>query len=255
MWAVRWYCQYGVSYRDLEEMFAERGMAVDHTTIFRWVQAYAPEIERRLRWQWKRPGFRQSWRVDETYVKVRGRWAYLYRAVTVSGETIDFYLSPTRNAKAAKRFLGKALRPFKDYELPVSITTNKAGCYGRAIVALKAEGKLPPGTEHRRSKYLNNRVEADHGALKRVIRPTLGFKTMKTAYATIRGFEVMHALRKRQGRTFQVQDGIAGQVRLIERAFGIGPDALTEAVARLNERLEMSNRPGTAALRLHAASR
>ena len=219
-------------------MLAERGVPVDHTTIFRWVQAYAPEIEKRLRWQWKRPRFRQSWRADETYVKVRGRWAYLYRVVTEAGETIDFYLSPTRNAKAAKRFLGKALRSFKDYELPVAITTDKAGCYGRAIAALRAEGKLPADTEHRRSKYLNNRVEADHGVLKRVIRPTLGFKTMKTAYATIRGFEVMHALRKRQAVGYRIQDGIRGEVRLIERAFGLGPDTLTEAVAQLNEQLE-----------------
>ena len=117
LWAVRWYCRYGISDRNLEETLAERGVPVDHTTIYRWVQTYAPEIERRLRWQWKRLGFRQSWRVDETYVKVRGRWAYLYRAVTEAGDTIDFYLSPTRNAKAAKRFLSKALRPFKDYEL------------------------------------------------------------------------------------------------------------------------------------------
>ena len=237
LWAVRWYCRYGISDRNLEETLAERGVPVDHTTIYRWVQTYAPEIERRLRWQWKRSGLRRSWRVDETYVKVRGRWAYLYRAVTEAGDTIDFYLSPTRNTKAAQRFLGKALRPFKDYELPVSITTDKAGCYGRAITTLKAEGKLPVDAEHRRSKYMNNRVEADHGVLKRVIRPTLGFKTMKTAYATIRGFEVMHALRKKQAAAFCVQDGIRGEVRLIERAFGIGPCALTEAVVQLNERL------------------
>ena len=114
LWAVRWYCRYGISYRELEEMMAERGVAVDHTTIYRWMQAYVPEIERRLRWNWKRPGLRRSWKVDETYVKVKGRWTYLYRAVTDDGRTIDFYLSQTRNAKAAKRFLGKALRPFKD---------------------------------------------------------------------------------------------------------------------------------------------
>src|SRR3546814_15861793 len=95
------------SYRDLEEMLAERGISVDHTTIYRWVQCYAPEMEKRLRWFWRR-GFDPSWRLDETYVKVRGKWTYLYRAVDKRGDTIDFYLSPTRSAKAAKRFLGKA---------------------------------------------------------------------------------------------------------------------------------------------------
>lgn len=104
-----------VIYRDLEQMMGERGVAVDHSTIYRWVQKYAPEIEKRLRWYWRR---RQStsWRVDETYVKVRGKWTYLYRAVDKFGNTIDFYLLPTRNAKAAKRFLGKALNGLKDWE-------------------------------------------------------------------------------------------------------------------------------------------
>src|SRR3546814_4477430 len=103
LWAVRWYCRYPISYRDLEEMLAERGISVDHTTIHRWVQCYAPEMEKRLRWFWRR-GFDPSWRLDETYVKVRGKWTYLYRAVDKRGDTIDFYPSPTRSAKAAKRF-------------------------------------------------------------------------------------------------------------------------------------------------------
>ena len=96
LWAVRWYCRYGVSYRDLEQMMGERGVSVDHSTIYRWVQRYAPEIEKRLRWQWRGPRS-TSWRVDETYVKVRGQWASLYRALDKHGDTIDFYLSPTRN--------------------------------------------------------------------------------------------------------------------------------------------------------------
>jgi DDE domain len=114
LWAVRWYCRYGISYRDLEQMMAERGVSVDHSTIYRWVQKYAPEIEKRLRWHWRRPRS-GSWRVDETYVKVRGKWSYLYRAVDKLGNTIDFYLSPTRNTAAAKRFLTKALRGLKDW--------------------------------------------------------------------------------------------------------------------------------------------
>ena len=199
LWAVRWYCRYPISYRDLEAMMTERGVAVDHSTIYRWVQRFAPEMEKRLRRQWRRPQSR-SWRVDETYIKVRGKWAYLYRAVDKLGNTIDFYLSATRNTKAAKRFLGKALRGLKEWEQPEVLNTDKAPAYAAAIAELKAEGKCPKDTRHRQVKYLNNVVEADHGKLKLLIRPVRGFKTMKTAYATIKGFEVMRALRKGQAR-------------------------------------------------------
>ena len=232
LWAVRWYCRYAVSYRDLEAMMTERGVAVDHTTIYRWVQRFAPEIEKRLRWQWRRPGS-GSWRIDETYVKVRGRWAYLYRVVDKFGDTIDFYLSATRNTKAAKRFLGKALKGWEDWELPEVLNTDKAPTYAAAIAELKAEGKCPKETRHRQVKYLNNVVEADHGKLKQLIRPVRGFKTMKTAYATIKGFEVMRALRKGQARAFALQGGIIGEARIVERAFGVGPCALTEAIELL----------------------
>ncbi len=219
LWAVRWYCRYPISYRDLEEMLAERGISVDHTTIYRWVQRYAPEMEKRLRWFWRR-GFDPSWRLDETYVKVRGKWTYLYRAVDKRGDTIDFYLSPTRSAKAAKRFLGKALRGLKHWEKPATLNTDKAPSYGAAITELKREGKLDRETAHRQVKYLNNVIEADHGKLKILIKPVRGFKSIPTAYATIKGFEVMRALRKGQARPWCLQPGIRGEVRLVERAFG-----------------------------------
>ena len=93
LWAVRWYCKYGISYRELQEMLAERGVNVDHTTIYRWVQRYAPEMEKRLRWYWRNPTDLHSWHMDETYIKVNGKWTYLYRAVDQRGHTIDFYLS------------------------------------------------------------------------------------------------------------------------------------------------------------------
>jgi transposase-like protein len=118
-----------------------------------------------FRWFWRR-GFDPSWRLDETYVKVRGKWTYLYRAVDKRGDTIDFYLSSTRSAKAAKRFLGKALRGLKDWEKPAKLNTDKAPSYGAAIAELKREGKLAAETEHRQVKYLNNVLEADHGKLK-----------------------------------------------------------------------------------------
>ncbi len=240
LWAVRWYCKYGISYRELEEMMEERGIEVDHTTIYRWVQRYAPEIEKRLRRFWK-PSFGFSWRVDETYIKVRGKWVYLYRAVDKRGHTIDFFLSKTRNAKAAKRFLEKALKSFKSWEKPETINTDKAPAYGIAIDELKKEGKCPQDTQHRQVKYLNNIVEADHGKLKRLIKPTLGFKSMRTANATLKGFEVMRAIKKGQTKAGQIQKGIRGEIRLIERAFGIGKSAIAEAIERVEQ--EMAQNP------------
>jgi len=174
-----------------------------------------------VRWYWKRPGFSRSWRVDEIYIKVKGRWTYLYRAVDKDGDTIDFYLSPTRNAKAARRFLGKAVNSLKDWEKPETINTDKAPTYGIAIGELKKDCKLPDTVQHRQVKYLNNVFETDHGKLKPLIRTVRGFKTLKTPYVTIKGFEVMRALKKGQAKFFQFQDGIMGEVSLIERQFGI----------------------------------
>jgi len=154
---VRWYCKYGISYRDLEEMMLERGIEVDHTTLFRWVQHYAPEMEKRLRWYYK-PTLGCSWQVDETYVKVKGQWCYLYRAIDKRGHTIDFYLSRTRNAKAAKRFLGKAFASLKPWARPKTINTDKAAAYRSAISELAKEGKCSADIFHRSVKYLNNRI-------------------------------------------------------------------------------------------------
>jgi transposase-like protein len=240
LWAVRWYCKYGISYRELEEMLKERGVDVDHTTIYRWVQHYAPELQRRLKWYFKgtQGG---SWRVDETYIKVKGHWKYLYRAVDAKGYTVDFYLSQTRNAAAAKRFLGKALYKKKEWELPHTINTDKAAAYGVAIQELKAEGKLPQDTLYRQVKYLNNIVESDHGKLKRLIKPTLGFKTMKTAYATIKGFEAMRSIKKGQGKAYCIQKGVMGEVRLVERCFQLGKSPIAELVEWFNAQTELIN--------------
>ena len=151
------------------------------------------------------------------------------------GNTIDFYLSSTRNAKAAKRFLGKALRGLKEWEQPEVLNTDKSQTYAAAIADLKAEGKCPTETRHRQVKYLNNVIEADHGKLKLLIGPVRGFKTLKTAYATIKGFEVMRALRKGQAGIFALQGGIIDEARIVERAFDLGLCALTEAVALLQD--------------------
>ena len=126
---------------------AKRDVSADHSTVYRWVQKYAPEIEKRLRRQWRCPRS-TSWRVDEAYVKLGGNWTYLYRAVDKHGNTSDFYFSSTRNTAAARRFLSKTLNSLKAWEKPTVISTDKAPTYGPALAELKAEGKCPLETEH-----------------------------------------------------------------------------------------------------------
>jgi transposase, IS6 family len=212
---VRWYCKYGISYRDLAEMMEESGVAVDPSTIFRWVQRYAPEIQKRVRqYQGYRSG---SWRVDETYVRVGGRWKYLFRAVDKFGQLIASMLAERRDTGAAYRFLRKALKTMSDYP-PYSITTDRLASYPKAIRRLQSEGLLPKNVEHRTSKYLNNIIEADHGALKCAIRPARGFQRMKTASATLGGFEVLRMIRR--GHCVLSQPGVAGEIRLVSQLFG-----------------------------------
>ncbi len=215
---LRWYCRYALSYRDLEEMMAERHLSVDHTTIYRWVQHFAPELDRRV--QWCKPLQTKTWYVDETYVKVRGEWMYLYRAIGDGGETLDFYLSQTRTTKAAKQFLSKALNR-SPHHRPSVISTDKNRAYNEAIASLRKEGRLPQHCQHRQVKFLNNRLESDHGKLKQRIRPVRGFKSRKTAHNAIRGFEVMRMFRKGQFRS--MVDSLAGgsEARYIGRLFQV----------------------------------
>ena len=181
----------------------ERGVPVDHTTIYRWVQKYAPELDKQTRWYRQVPDWQaSSWRVDETYIRVGGRWCYLYRAITAGGQTLDFYLSPKRNVAAAKRFLAKALRSNASAGYPRVINTDKAPSLARAIAELKSEGICPPTVEHRQVKYLNNILEGDHGRLKRILGPKGAFKNRTSAYRTLKGMEAMHSLRKGQGTMF-----------------------------------------------------
>jgi transposase, IS6 family len=197
-------------------MMQERGVSVDPSTIFRWVQRYAPEIEKRVRqYQGPRSG---SWRVDETYVRLGGWWKYLFRAIDKHGQLIDFMLLDRRNTRAAYRFLRQALKTASDYP-PSSITTDKLASYPKAIRRLQSEGLLSKDVEHRTSKYLNNIIEADHGALKRVIRPTRGFQRMKTASATLKGFEVMRMIRR--GHCILPEAGAKGKIRLVNQLFGL----------------------------------
>jgi putative transposase len=191
LWAVRWYVAYPISYRQLEEMMGERGVAVDHSTLNRWVIKYAPEFEKQFRCRQRAVG--KSWRLDETYVKIRGKWAYLYRAVEKEGHTIDFLLTPQRDRDAAETFLRKAIR---SQGLPEKITIDQSGANTAAITHYNKTQKTAIVIRH--SKYLNNLVEQDHRAVKRLTRPMLGFKSFWAACCTIAGIEVMHAIRKGQ---------------------------------------------------------
>jgi transposase-like protein len=218
---VRWYCKYGISYRDLAEMMAERGIKVHHSTIYRWVQKYAPEMEKRMRWYW-RQSFDSSWRVDETCIKVKGQLKYLFRAIDRRGRTVDFYLSHSRNTAMAKKFLCKALNGVNDP--PSKINTDKHKAYGRAISMMKEAGKCEKELEHSQGKYLNNRLESDHGKLKLLLNPVRGFKTMKTAFATLRGFELMRIFRKGQLKSWHTcscSPGTQAEICLINKQFGI----------------------------------
>lgn len=212
---VRWYLRYPLSYRQLEEMMRERGLGVDHTTIYRWVQKYSPELEKRIRPHLRAVG--KSWRVDETYIKIKGSWKYLYRAIDSDGNTIDFMLSATRNKRAAYRFFKKIL---KNQDSPRVINTDKNPAYPIAIKQLKSEKSLQQTTILRRNKYLNNILEQDHRFIKKRIRPMLNFKSFQTARRTIVGIEIINCLRKGQVESIPRRD-ILSQVEFINRIFGI----------------------------------
>lgn len=176
-------------------MLADRGVGIAHTTIFRWIQAYAPELEERIR-----PHLRisnGSWRVDETYIRVKGRWTYLYRSVDSRGQTIDFLLSAKRDADAAKRFFRKALGQPHTVN-PRSITVDRNPAYPCAVGEMKTDGELWRFARLRQAKFLNNIVEQDHRRVKRLVRPGLGFGSFWTARRTLAGYEVMAMVRKGQ---------------------------------------------------------
>jgi IS6 family transposase len=193
--AVGWYLRFSLSYRDVEELLAERGLRADHVTVWRWVQRYAPELQRRLRRRLKPTN--DSWRVDETYIRVRGKWCYLYRAVDSSGATIDFLLSAKRDAAAAERFLAKALSGV-NHQSPRVINTDKHSGYPVAIAQLKAGEVLEENCQHRPVQYLNNVLEQDHRAIKRRVRASQHFRSFWGAWRTIAGYEAIYMIRKGQ---------------------------------------------------------
>jgi len=196
LYAVFFYVRYGVSYRDLEEIMAERGVEVDHATLNRWVVKFSPTIAANAQVRKKRTAI--SWRMDETYIKVRGKWTYLYRAVDRDGQTLDFMLSEQRDTAAAQRFFKRTVGT---NGVPDRIAIDKSGANLAGLQSLNVILKFT-GTGRIinivQSKYLNNIVEQDHRFIKRITRPMLGFKAFHSAAATLAGIEAAHMIRKGQ---------------------------------------------------------
>jgi len=183
--AVRWYLRHGLSYRDLEELLAERGIEVDHVTLYRWVQRFTPLLVDAARPRWHLAGDRRF--VDETYVKVSGVWSYVYRAVDQRGQVLDVYVSQRRDIASARTFLAAALSV---HDVPTEVVTDRAPALANVIK------ELVPAAVHITSQYENNRVECDHGRLKARLRPMRGLKTHRTASAVIRGHAFVQNLRR-----------------------------------------------------------
>ena len=198
---VRWYVAYSLSYRDVEELMQERGISVDHSTLNRWVIHYLPLLENEFRHHHKKT-VGGSWRMDETYIKIKGKWHYLYRAVDKTGNTVDFMLSEKRDTAAAKAFFNKAIA---SSGLPEKITIDKSGANKAGINAINIMLFIFTCFDFpwfrifvRQIKYLNNIVEQDHRGIKRIVKPMMGFKALYSAEATLAGIELHRMLKKNQ---------------------------------------------------------
>ncbi|MBA2532888.1 MAG: IS6 family transposase [Nocardioidaceae bacterium] len=200
--AVRWYLRYGLSYRDVEQLLAERGVDVDQVTIYRWVQRFTPEFMEAARPRRHVPGDR--WFVDETYVKVNGRWTYLYRAVDQFGQVMDVWLSARRDLTAARAFFHRALTTGV---VPVEVTTDRAPAYPRVL------DELVSAALHNTAHYANNRVEADHGRLKARLRPMRDLKTFRSARILATGHAFVQNLRRGH---YDIATDSPAQHRLLE---------------------------------------
>jgi putative transposase len=188
---MRWYVAYPLSLRHLERMMAERGISVDHSTVHRWAMKLLPVLEKAFRCR-KRP-IGKSWRMDETYIKAKGQWKYLYRAAEKAGNTVDFLLRARRDNAAAQRYFEKSIVQNGE---PDTVTIDRSGANLAALEAINADREMP--IKIRRSKYLNNLVEKEHRAIKRRTRPMLGFKIFRCARILLAGIEVMHTIAKGQ---------------------------------------------------------
>jgi transposase-like protein len=214
---VRLYLRYPLSYEHVAELVAERGVAVDASCIWRWVQVYAPELNKRCR-PYLRP-VNQSYRIDETYIKVNGEDKYLYRALDSTGQTIDFLLTAKRDTAAAKRFLRRAIEASGN-AMPRVINVDKNPAYPAAMEALKTERAVPRRVALRQCKYLNNVIEQDHRTVKKRVWLAKGYGTFWTAWRTLQGIETVHMIRKGRVRWLAKEDAV-GQALFIAWLFGL----------------------------------
>jgi IS6 family transposase len=201
--AVRWYLRYPLAYQHVAEMLAERGLAVDASCIWRWVQAYAPELNKRCR-----PHLRptnKSYRIDETYIRIRGEDRYLYRALDSTGQTIDFLLMARRDTAAAKRFLVRAMEA-SGSAMPRVMNVDRNPAYPAAVEALKADGSLPRRVQLRQCKYLSNLIEQDHRNVKKRAWLAKGYGSFQRAWRTLQGIETIHMIRKGSVRWLAAHD-------------------------------------------------
>ena len=203
---VRWYIAYPLSYRNIEELALERNLDVDHSSVQRWVVKYSPQLEEAFRKNHKK-SVGSSWRMDETYIQVKKKWVYLYRAIDKSGQTIDFMLSEKRDEKAARSFFQKAIG---SSGMPEKITMDKSGANKAGIDTINLQlamlfilGAAFMQIGIRQIKYLNNIVEQDHRFIKNITKPMRGFKAFHSAQATLAGIELHHMLRKNQHKQSQ----------------------------------------------------
>jgi putative transposase len=201
---VRWYVAYPLSLRHLEEMMSERGIEVDHSTVHRWAMKLLPVFEKAFRRHKRMVG--KSWRMDETYIKVKGQWKYLYRALDKDGNTVDFLLRARRDTLAGRRYFEKSIA---HHGVPETVTIDQNGSNLAALKAINAERETP--IKIRQRKYLNNIVEQDHRAIKRRTRPMLGFKKFACARILLNGIELMHMIYKGQMKSHGLERTAAQQ--------------------------------------------
>src|SRR6516164_9727836 len=214
---LRWYLRYPLAYEHVSELLAERGVEVDPSCIWRWVQTYGPELNRRCRPHLKATN--KSFRTDETYIKVKGEDKYLYRAVDSTGQTVDFLLTAKRDAAAAKRFFRRALGA-PGNPVPRVINVDKNPAFPPAIEALKAEGVIPRRVHLRQCKYLNNVVEQDHRTVKKRTWLAKGYGSFRSAWRTLQGIEAVNLIRKGRVRWVPKADAVAA-ASFIDELFGI----------------------------------
>ena len=218
LWCVRWYLRFPISFAHMAEMAVERGLIIHPSCVWRWVQIYGPELDKRCDGYLKRAN--KSWRLDETYIKVKGQERYLYRAVDSTGQTIDFLLTAKRDTAAAKRFFRRALA-HPGNPMPRVINVDKNRAYPVAVQNLKQEGTLRRRCRLRQCKFLNNIVEQDHRNVKRRTWLAKGYGSVPTAWRTLRGIEAMEMIRKGRARRVAKDDTVA-QIMFVEKLFGIG---------------------------------